>query len=211
MKLDLHPFHRMIRRACLGALAAVACGIALAAPGAHGPDGEHLDEKHQAVAGNSLPRVEAKSDLFELVAQLRANELTILVDRYDSNEPVLGAKLDVATGALKAVAAFRPESGDYAVTDAALLKALAAGGEHALVFTVIAGNDADLLDATLVSAADAGGHGHDHGHGHGHGHGMGRAAWAAVVALALGLAGGGMVWLRRRQRNAAILRTGKSA
>ena len=29
-----------------------------------------------------------------MVAQLRAGELVILIDRYETNEPVLGAKLD---------------------------------------------------------------------------------------------------------------------
>ena len=77
-------------------------------------------------AASSLPRVEAKSEAFELVAELRAGELAILVDRYESNEPVLGAKLEVESGSLKAVAAFRAEQGDYVVTDAAMLNVLAA-------------------------------------------------------------------------------------
>ena len=122
------------------------------APGAHGPNGEHLDEKTQSTAGAALPRVEAKSELFELVAQLKRGELSILVDRYETNEPVLNAKLDVESGTLKATAAFRAEAGDYVVTDAALLTALATPGEHALVFTLVAGIDADLLDGTLVTA-----------------------------------------------------------
>lgn len=184
---------------------------ALAAPGAHGPNGEHLDGPTTMRAASSLPRVEAKSEAFELVAELRASELAIVVDRYESNEPVLGAKLEVESGTLKAVAAFRVEQGDYAVTDAALLQALAAPGEHGLVFTLVAGKDSDLLDGTLVGAAGRfattaakNDHGHAHGnddHGHGHDHELERAAWIGAGVAALGLIGG-IAWWRQRRREA---------
>lgn len=193
----------------LAALLLVANAPALAAPGAHGPNGEHLDGPTSMRAASALPRVEAKSETFELVAELRASELAIVVDRYESNEPVLGAKLEVESGTLKAVAAFRAEQGDYAVTDAALLEALAAPGEHGLVFTLVAGSDSDLLDGALVSAAGRvataaakDDHGHAHGnndHGHGHDHELERAAWIGAGVAALGLIGG-IAWWRQRRR-----------
>jgi hypothetical protein len=102
-------------------------------------------------AASALPRVDAATDAFELVAELRSGELSILIDRYETNEPVSNATLEVESGALKAVAAFRAEQGDYVVTDAALLKSLAAPGEHGVVFTLVAGKDSDLLEGTLVS------------------------------------------------------------
>ena len=189
----------------------VAATTAIAAPGAHGPNGEHLDAPTAMRAATALPRVEAQSEAFELVAELRAGELTIVVDRYDSNEPVLGAKLEVESDAHKAVAAFRAEQGDYAVTDAAMLKTLAAPGEHGLVFTLVAGKDSDLLDGTLVTAGGGGGaaraakddHGHAHGtddHGHGHEHELERAAWIGAGVAALGLIGG-FAWWRQRRRD----------
>lgn len=195
----------------LAALLLVANTPAIAAPGAHGPNGEHLDGPTTMRAASAQPRVEAKSEAFELVAELRASELAIVVDRYETNEPVLGAKLEVETGTLKAVAAFRAEQGDYAVTDAELLKALAAPGEHGLVFTLVAGQDSDLLDGTLVSAAGRvvaaaakDDHGHAHGtddHGHGHDHELERAAWTGAGVAALGLIGG-IAWWRQRHRDA---------
>jgi len=193
---------------------------ALAGPGAHGPNGEHLDGPTTMRATSALPRVEAKSEAFELVAELRAGELVILIDRYESNEPVLGAKLEVESGALKAVAAFRAEQGDYVVTDAALLKTLAAPGEHGLVFTLLAGQDSDLLDGTLVNAAGGrpasitaaanDGHGHSHGgddHGDVHHHEMERAAWIGAGVAALGLLGG-IAWWRQRRRVTGKLQGG---
>jgi hypothetical protein len=180
-----------------------------AAPGAHGPNGEHLDGPTATRLTSALPRVEAKSETFELVAELRASELAILIDRYDSNEPVLGAQLEVESGSFKAVAAFRAEQGDYVVTDPAMLKALAAPGEHGLVFTLVAGQDSDLLDGTLAGATarDATGaagddHGHGHGgddHGHGHHHGWERLALIGGSVAVLGLIGG-IVWRRQRRR-----------
>lgn len=163
---------------------------AFAAPGAHGPNGEHLDEKATAVAGQSRPRLEAHSELFELVARLETGELTILVDRYETNEPVLGAELEVESGSLKASATFRTESGDYAVTDEALLSALSTPGEHAMVFTILAGDDSDLLDGTLVMAAPQVAPGdHDHAHE------LERVLW--IGAGAAGLALIGAIALRR--------------
>jgi hypothetical protein len=191
--------------------------LSITAPGAHGPNGEHLDGPTTMRAASALPRVEAKSEAFELVAELRASELAIVVDRYESNEPVLGAKLEVESGTLKAVAAFRAEQGDYAITDPALLKALSAPGEHGLVFTLAADQDSDLLDGTLVNAtglvvaaAAKDDHGHAHGnddHGHGHDHELERAAWIGAGVAALGLIGG-IAWWRQRRREAGTLHGG---
>lgn len=204
------PQHLMA--AYLSALLMIATKSTLAGPGAHGPNGEHLDSPATMRAASALPRVEAKSEAFELVAELRPSELVIVVDRYETNEPVLGAKLEVESGSLKAVAAFRAEQGDYAVTDAAMLKALAAPGEHGLVFTLVAGKDSDLLDGTLVGSA--GGvvtattkddHGHAHGGDeHGHDHELERAAWIGAGVAALGLIGG-IAWWRQRRRDAGKL------
>ena len=204
------PQHLMA--AALGALLMMATTSTLAGPGAHGPNGEHLDGPATVRAGSALPRVEAKSEAFELVAELRPGELVIVVDRYETNEPVLGAQLEVESGSLKAVAAFRAEQGDYAVTDAAMLQALAAPGEHGLVFTLVAGKDSDLLDGTLVGSAAGSatatakdGHGHAHGSDdHGHGHELERAAWIGAGVAALGLSGG-VAWWRQRRREAGKL------
>lgn len=188
---------------------------ALAAPGAHGPNGEHLDGAAAMRAASTLPRAEAKSETFELVAELRAGELAILVDRFETNEPVLGATLEVESGPFKAVATFRADQGDYLVTDAALLKELAAPGEHGLVFTLVTGKESDLLDGTLVGspgraapAAAKDAHGHAHGgDDHGHGHGLERSAWIGTGVAALGLIGG-IAWWRQRRREAGKLQGG---
>jgi hypothetical protein len=159
MRATIFTLARVWALACSTLMLAAA---AMAAPGAHGPNGEHLDENAQPGAVSVAPRMEAKSELFELVAILSGGELSILIDRYDTNEPVLAGKVEVEAGPLKTVAKFHADHGDYAVDDAAFLKALGQPGEHALVFTVIAGEQSDLLDGTLRVAA-AQDHAHDRG------------------------------------------------
>ena len=210
--------HRTARSHLPPALAAVALATALvgatavAGPGAHGPNGEHLDGPSTSAATdiNSSPRLETKSDLFELVATLSADKYSMLIHRFQTNEPVLRAEVEVETGGIKAKAKFREDHGDYAIDDAGFLKALSSPGQHALVITVRAGNDADLLDGTLtvgpqaLAAHDHGGavQGAAGGHGqntdHGPAQGLSRAGWAGVAVLVLGLAAA-LIWWRRRQ------------
>ena len=68
---------------------------AFAAPGAHGPDGEHLDTPGGHVHTNAGPRIESADGSFELLGHLTDEELSILIDRYETNEPVLDGKLEV--------------------------------------------------------------------------------------------------------------------
>ena len=186
----------------------VACSLlvfaahGIAAPGAHGPNGEHLDDRAAVRSASIAPRVEAHTEIFELVAELRKGEFAIVLDRYTTNEPVLGAKVEVEAGPAKASAEFRPEQGDYVVTDPAFIKALSSPGEHSLVFTILEGQDSDLLDATFRNT-DGGSNRlrqHDHDHEHEHEHEFERALWGAAGLGALGLIGGVALWRQRQRR-----------
>jgi hypothetical protein len=177
------------------ALAASVALSAVAAPGAHGPNGEHLDGP--ASAGGSAdtsPRMESKSEAFELVATLGDGELSLLIDRYETNEPVLDARVEVESGKLKAVAKFHADHGDYAVDDPALLQALKQPGSHPIVVTVVAAKDTDLLEGTLEVA----GHAHEAAHAD--------ADWLrpTLIIAAFTLLGGAGFWWQRRQRRAAV-------
>ena len=198
----------------MSALLLVASTLSIAGPGAHGPNGEHLDGPATARAASALPRVEAQTETFELVATLQAGELSVLIDRYDSNEPVLNARLEVESGGVKAKATFHADQGDYAVDNPKLLALLRTPGEHGLVFTLTAGKDSDLLNGTLVTAGRStatpakNGGGHAHGDdGHGHDHLLERAAWIGGGVAALGLIGG-VAWWRQRRRPAGVLHGG---
>lgn len=104
---------------------------------------------------DAAPRATAASDEFELVAAPQGDRLLIYLDRFATNEPVAGAKLEIESGAFKAVAqAVAP--GVYAVAGNTFIKT---PGRHALTITIEAagpsGAIADLLAATLDVAAPA--------------------------------------------------------
>lgn len=127
----------------------LASSATLAGPGAHGPGGEHLDAPAGQMQVDATPRIDTFTESFELVGRLQGGALSILIDRYETNEPVLDGKLEVELNGLKATAAFHADRGNYVVNDPAFLKALTTPGKHALVFTLAAANESDLLEGTL--------------------------------------------------------------
>ena len=143
----------------------ITMSAAVAAPGAHGPNGEHLDAPGgEHVHSDAGPRIETFTESFELVGHLQDGELSMLIDRYETNEPVLNGKLEAELNGLKAIARFHADHGDYAIDDANFLSELARPGKHSLIFTLTVGEESDLLEATLeVGSDDAQAHGHSRG------------------------------------------------
>lgn len=178
----LLPLRRLLMALALGGVAAMAS----ASPGAHGPNGEHLDTNQAGSAVvSTAPRLDAKSELFELVARLDGGEFSILIDNFATNEPVLNANVEVESGSLKAKAKFHADLGDYAVDDPAMLKLLSAPGEHPVVITVLSGEQTDLLDGVLrvgpVQTLEAA-HGHSHAGDHEDDHGHGISWWRWIIS-----------------------------
>lgn len=183
----------MIRHFFLTLLLSCAC-VVHAGPGAHGPNGEHLDAPASSGAAvDAQPTIEANTEAFELVGTLAADELSVMVDRYATNEPVLNGNLEVEFNGIKAQGKLHADFGDYSFTDEKLLRALRQPGNHALVFTLIAGIESDLIEGSLNVVAD------------GHADGFGpfwKARWPWIivfVALALAAAAG-LVWRRHTQK-----------
>jgi membrane fusion protein, heavy metal efflux system len=108
-----------------------------------GPGHDHGDEA-PAAGGTASPRVTAVSDLFELVGIVDHDTMTIYLDRHDSNEPVLGARIEVEAGPAKGVATAQPD-GTYRFQHAVLDQPAAL----AVTFTVSAGDEVDLLAGDL--------------------------------------------------------------
>ena len=182
------PAAQHFARRCIAAsLIGLTCSV-LASPGAHGPNGEHLDAPSASMAAaSSDPRLETFSELFELVAQLQHDALALELGRYATNEAVVNAKIEIESGAAKAVAAFDAASGSYRVTDRTMLQTLGAPGTHALVFTITAGKETDLLEGELRVAA----------HDDAHGAGLPASIWP-VAASAVFVAGVALFGWRRR-------------
>lgn len=118
------------------------------------PVSAHEGEDHgapvaaTAPAAGVGPRAAAATELFELVAVVSGDHLTLYLDRFASNEPVSGAKVDVEAGELK-TSAEELEAGIYQVIAAEL----AHSGPHALLVAVEAGDDVDLLSLTIEGPA----------------------------------------------------------
>jgi hypothetical protein len=112
---------------------------------AHG-DGEDAHAEAPATpGGGSLgPRIAARSGDFELVGIARGRTLSIYLDRFADNQPVLGAKLDVEVDG-QAVPATADPSGVYTVT----ANWVAQAGRHEIVFTILSDQGSDLLAGTL--------------------------------------------------------------
>ncbi len=124
---------------------------------AHG-DEDHSQDGAKGTASSiasTQPRMETATEAFELVGQLQGQQLTLFIDRFETNEPVLNASVEVEANGAKAQAKFRADQGDYLVDDNALMGVLAKPGKHSLVFTIAAGNDSDLLEGTMQVADEA--------------------------------------------------------
>lgn len=119
----------------------LALGPGGAALAHEGHDHAELPPLPAAAAG---PRFTATTADLELVGSLDGETLVVFIDRYASNEPVRGARVELESGDWKAVAAPRAD-GAYA----APAGPLARPGSHPLVVTVEAGELSDLLQASL--------------------------------------------------------------
>lgn len=108
------------------------------------------DHGPASVEAAASPRFDAHSDLFELVGVVeKPEQLTIYLDRYATNEPVPGAKIEFEAGAEKGVATPQPD-GTYLVK----LASLGRPGQISFSFTVSAGSDTDLLAGDLQIGED---------------------------------------------------------
>lgn len=139
--------HRRPALSHLSALLQLAAFVLLSALVLGRPATAHEGHDHGAVPeaiATALPRAEAHSDLFEVVAILQpGGALTVTLDRYAGNNPLDGSVTLTIDG--QEVAAERQGIGLF-VTRHPLLER---PGRLDLVFTIMAGEEMDLLTATL--------------------------------------------------------------
>jgi len=112
------------------ALRLLTLALCLAAAPVEAHEG-HDHGQAPAVPIQALPRVEARSEAFELVAVASGRRLTVYLADYKTNAPVPEATVEVAIEG-NAAAARRKEAGVYEVA----ADWVAAPGSKALVFTV---------------------------------------------------------------------------
>jgi hypothetical protein len=161
-----------------------------AAFAAASPAYAHGDEDHGAapppVTQSMAPRAVAATEEFEVVAVLDGKHLVVYVDRYASNAPVAGAKVEIEGSGLQGIAV-ESAPGTYVMNLAADLPP----ARHGLTIGIEAGESADLLTATLdtSSAAPAAVHAHSWGEW---------IVWGLAALLLL--ASGALLAARRRKK-----------
>ncbi|MEP7181252.1 MAG: hypothetical protein ABI886_03580 [Betaproteobacteria bacterium] len=97
-----------------------------------------------AIAGG-VPRVEANSDLFEIVGVIDNGTMTLFLDRYSTNEPIANAKIDVEIGSVNGVAQQNVD-GTYTFKHALLVQP----AQLPITFAIAAVGESDLLTAAVV-------------------------------------------------------------
>jgi hypothetical protein len=127
-----------------------ACAALPAWAGGDPSDGHTHGPLETAPIALDAPRATAHSEDFELVVVPAAGELRLYLDRYDTNAPVAGARIEVESGAVRATAR-EAEAGLYTVPG----EAFTAPGRHPLSVTIETDTTADLLAATLEITAAA--------------------------------------------------------
>lgn len=130
---------------CLTRCALLALISLLPLPALAGGGDDHTHAEEQVAPAAAAPRVVAASDLFELVGILGPDRrVTVYLDRTETNAPVDRAHV-VATLDGTEIVADRIAEGTYRLDH----PPLARPGHHDIVFSVTAGEDADLLAGEL--------------------------------------------------------------
>ncbi|NKC31130.1 efflux RND transporter periplasmic adaptor subunit [Falsiroseomonas selenitidurans] len=112
----------------------------------------HSHGEEPAPPAVAAPRAEAHSELFEIVAVLGPDRrLWLYLDRHATSEPIDGATVQVTLDGEDLGAATRAGEATYLLANPALERP----GQRNLVFIITAGEDVDLLPATLEIPAAA--------------------------------------------------------
>ncbi len=180
--------------ALLSLLVAGLLGSSLA--NAHAGEDHGEESKSPEPTTAVAPRASVQSDDFELVAVLNAGQpqgprLSIFVDRFKTNEPVVGAKLEVDAGGESFP--IKEESPGIYVAQLATQSSVAPGAKLPLTISVDAGDTSDLLSTTLdIPAAATEGPAPAHN----------KAEWSVWGgAAAIAVAAAGLLFVRRRRQN----------
>lgn len=119
-----------------------------ASPGAHGPNGEHLDTSNSVLASLN-PKFESFTESYELLGELFDTQLVIYLHDFKTNVPVETASIELESGELSASAEYSDTLKAYLLTEQKMLELLNVEGEHEIVLTVMTQDNGDLLVANL--------------------------------------------------------------
>jgi hypothetical protein len=147
---------------------------AQSSPGAHGPNGEHLDME-QSNRPTQRPKFEMFTESFEVLGELFSDELIIYLHDFETNTPTQSASIDLEVGSLTASASFDEAQNRYIVNDVNFISALNVSGEHEVVATIMTEDNGDLLVGKFImpeanTQSDNAEHSHNKSHEQGEEH-----------------------------------------
>lgn len=164
------------------------------APGAHGPNGEHLNVEPQALQAKR-PTFESFTESFELLGEVFVDKVKVYLHDFPTNKPVANATVELESGSLSAQADFKSELQHYVIRDEAFVEKLNQPGEHGIVITILTEESGDLLASTLLSPEAASEAAHEPIHHH-------EVSWTMVFIALLcfsgGLVLGRLAWGRKQ-------------
>ncbi len=114
---------------------------------------DHDEAARAALTAAAFPRTTSNSELYEAVGILKRDRLTFYLDRFATNEPVIGATVSVTIGDREAVEAEATPDGTYGVA----FPKLTTVGPVEVVLNVGASSGDDLLVGTLSQSASTSG------------------------------------------------------
>ena len=126
--------------------------VAHASPGAHGPNGEHLETSNNVVV-SANPKFETFTETFELLGELFENQLVIYLHDFKSNVPVEGAAIELESGGLLATIEYSELLQAYTLANQEMFELLSKDGEHEIILTVMTEDSGDLLSANLTNVS----------------------------------------------------------
>jgi len=133
---------------CVVLTSVVLSSMVYASPGAHGPNGEHLDTSNSVLA-SANPKFESFTETFELLGELFESQLVIYLHDFKTNVPIEGASIELESGQLSANTEYSDTLKAYLLTDQKMLELLNADGSHEIVLTIMTQGSGDLLVANL--------------------------------------------------------------
>ncbi len=111
-----------------------------------GHDGGHSHDAPPSATVPAAPRFTAASELFEVVGMLNTKTLVVYVDRFDTNEPITKASIEIEVNGAKKLGALNTELGAFEFAADSFAKP----GNYALALTITAEDDIDIVAGHLV-------------------------------------------------------------
>ena len=144
---------------CISALST----SAFSSPGAHGPNGEHLNTAIQPT-DQVHPKFEVFTEAFEVVGELFDEQLRLSIHDYHTNAPIADATIEIKIAGATHTAQPDKTAGQYIATLSGSKTAHTGAGPLPIEIMILTTDDADLMAAELAKPLSDTDNDHHHAH-----------------------------------------------